>query len=99
MGDSGSYFLGATLAGLLVLGQRSGIPLLLVGLASFGFLADAAGTLGFRLSRGHSPLQAHRSHLYQRLVDSGWSQARVSAVYMAFAAVTGALGLAILKRA
>lgn len=98
MGDSGSYFLGATLAGLLVLGQRSGVPLPLVGLASFGFLLDAAGTLGFRLARGHSPLQAHRSHVYQRLVDSGWSQARVSAVYMTFAAATGTVGLAILNR-
>jgi len=98
MGDAGSYFCGGTLAALLIIGQRSGIPLLLVGLASAPFLADAALTLVIRLAKGNRIWQAHRSHIYQRMVSAGWSHARVATLYIAVAALAGALAILYLAR-
>jgi len=89
MGDAGSYFCGGTLGALLILGQRAGVPLLLVGLASGAFLSDAGITLAVRLVKRKAIWQAHRSHIYQRMVASGWSHARVAALYMSIAAATG----------
>lgn len=93
MGDAGSYFCGGILGALLILGQRSGIPLLLVGLASLAFLSDAAITLAVRLVRRRAIWRAHRSHIYQRMVAAGWSHARVAALYMTVAAATGIVAL------
>jgi len=98
MGDAGSYFCGGTLAALLIIGQRSGIPLLLVGLASAPFLADAGLTLVIRLAKGNRIWQAHRSHIYQRMVSAGWSHARVATLYIAVAALAGALAVLYLAR-
>lgn len=98
MGDSGSYFCGGALAGLLIMGQNTGVPLLLVGLASVVFLGDAVSTLIVRLLSGKPVWQAHRSHLYQRLVGAGWSHARVSTVYITIAAAVGAAALLYLAR-
>lgn len=98
MGDSGSYFCGGALAGLLIMGQNTGAPLLLVGLPNVIFLADAVVTLIVRLLSGKAVWQAHRSHVYQRLVRAGWSHARVSAVYMAIGAALGAAALGYVAR-
>jgi UDP-N-acetylmuramyl pentapeptide phosphotransferase/UDP-N-acetylglucosamine-1-phosphate transferase len=93
MGDAGSYFCGGTLGALLILGQGSGIPLLLAGLASLAFLSDAAITLAVRLVNGKAIWQAHRSHIYQRMVAAGWSHARVATLYITIAAATGIVAL------
>jgi len=98
MGDSGSYFCGGTLGGLLLFGQQSGVPLLLVALASAIFLADAATTLVVRLVSRKPIWQAHRSHAYQRLVRAGWSHAQVTILYMAIAAVSGTAAIWYLAR-
>jgi UDP-N-acetylmuramyl pentapeptide phosphotransferase/UDP-N-acetylglucosamine-1-phosphate transferase len=98
MGDSGSYFCGGTLGALLILGEQSGIPLLLVGLASAPFLADSAITLVVRLARGKRIWQAHHSHVYQRLVSTGWSHAQVAGLYIAVAASTGTAAILYLAR-
>jgi hypothetical protein len=37
--------------------------------------------------------QAHRSHLYQRLVQTGWSHARVSLLYGGWCVVCAVAGL------
>lgn len=98
MGDAGSYFCGGALAGLLIMGQNAGVPVLLVGLSSAIFLADGTITLVLRLLAGEAVWQPHRRHLYQRLVTAGWSHARVSALYMTMAAILGAAALIILAR-
>jgi UDP-N-acetylmuramyl pentapeptide phosphotransferase/UDP-N-acetylglucosamine-1-phosphate transferase len=98
MGDSGSYFCGGTLGGLLIFGQQSGVPLLLVALASAVFLADAAVTLGLRLVSRKPVWQAHRTHVYQRLVLAGWSHARVTTLYMAIGAISGIAALLYLAK-
>jgi UDP-N-acetylmuramyl pentapeptide phosphotransferase/UDP-N-acetylglucosamine-1-phosphate transferase len=98
MGDAGSYFCGGTLGALLILGQRSGVPLVLVGLASAAFLLDAAITLSVRLVKRRPIWQAHHSHIYQRMVSGGWSHARVTTLYIVLAASLGVVAILYLAR-
>jgi UDP-N-acetylmuramyl pentapeptide phosphotransferase/UDP-N-acetylglucosamine-1-phosphate transferase len=91
MGDVGSAFLGYLLAALPLVGSDP------VGLAApalvlvWPFLFDTAFTLVRRARRGERLLDAHRSHLYQRLSAPGrrgaLTHARVSGRYMALAGV------------
>jgi UDP-N-acetylmuramyl pentapeptide phosphotransferase/UDP-N-acetylglucosamine-1-phosphate transferase len=86
MGDVGSAFLGYMFAVLAVLAGRSNPPLGFAGvLLVWPFVFDAVLTFLCRLFRGENVFAAHRSHLYQRLVISGVSHARVSSVYAALA--------------
>lgn len=88
MGDVGSAFLGYTFAVLPLYAQRSAIGheaerLPMAGvLMLFPFIADTTFTLIRRLIRKERLSQAHRSHLYQRLVLSGLSHRTVSLVYL-----------------
>jgi hypothetical protein len=45
------------------------------------FLADSTLTLLLRVSRGERWYNAHRQHLYQRLIARGWTHGRVLLVY------------------
>jgi UDP-N-acetylmuramyl pentapeptide phosphotransferase/UDP-N-acetylglucosamine-1-phosphate transferase len=95
LGDSGSGVVGYTLAALpflTTLEARS--PLVwLIAVSLWFFLVDATWTLLRRAGRGERLHQAHREHLYQRLVISGWSHARVAAGLGAGALVLTALAL------
>ncbi|HXK08558.1 MAG TPA: glycosyltransferase family 4 protein [Vicinamibacteria bacterium] len=86
LGDVGSGAMGFCLAALPSLAAPAARPsmVLFVALSLWLFLSDATWTLLRRMARGERLHQAHREHLYQRLVSSGWSHARVS----------GGLGLA-----
>ncbi len=79
MGDVGSGFLGF-MAGTLcfVLGSIDPLGALIL---NGPFLFDATMTLIQRIRRGKSLTQAHRDHLYQRLVLSGWSHRKVALLY------------------
>ena len=71
LGDSGSYFFGALIALGCLVGAREGVPLTLL-IAPMGlYLADSGTTLVKRFVRGQPLLQAHRDHVYQRLVFQG----------------------------
>jgi len=73
MGDSGSAALGLLAGGLSLWGAREGIfPFWAALLAFSPFIVDASVTLTRRLFRGERIWQAHKSHYYQRLVQSGW---------------------------
>ncbi len=97
LGDVGSVFLGYSFAALTVTASLSnpGGPLFF-GSALFlwPLLFDTVFTL-LRRWRTKKPLtQAHREHLYQRLVQGGVSHVRVSLAYAALSmmgAVAGAL--------
>lgn len=83
MGDVGSVSLGACFALLALTGViHYDLPftafLVLYGV----FIADASLTLLRRLWRREKWWQAHRSHYYQRAVQSGFSHAQVSAVVL-----------------
>ena len=87
MGDVGSLVLGAWLGVMSLIGVTwLGLPLeaFLTLLAVFVF--DATLTLCRRLLQGKRITQAHREHLYQKLILAGWSHGKVSIL-------TGVLGL------
>ncbi|MEB3266334.1 MAG: glycosyltransferase family 4 protein [Cyanobacteriota bacterium] len=92
MGDVGSTFLGAVIAGL-VLQLRD--PALALGLllAGLPLLGDALLCVLRRWRAGQRVFQAHRLHLFQRLHQAGWSHRRVALLYIGS---TGALALALL---
>jgi UDP-GlcNAc:undecaprenyl-phosphate/decaprenyl-phosphate GlcNAc-1-phosphate transferase len=92
LGDVGSYFFGGWLAisAVLLLGQ---LPLLLVVLPLLPYVADTAWTLVRRVRRGETWHEAHREHVYQRLVQAGWSHMRTSALVGALTLWCGAAGL------
>jgi Fuc2NAc and GlcNAc transferase len=78
MGDAGAGLLGFLLAGLALAGESHGaVPALVWVLLLGAFVADATIVLLRRMARGERWYSAHRGHLYQRLVQAGWSHARV----------------------
>lgn len=94
LGDVGSYFLGAWSAALVLYGLHFGIPALLM-FAPLGIYAvDTSCTFVSRLVRGERVLQAHREHVYQRLVNNGLSHGECTAVVAALTiACWGVAGL------
>lgn len=99
MGDVGSAFLGCLVAAAPWLMMPQGdthslwdgfvLTLLLV----WPFFLDTAFTFTRRLLKRENVFAAHRSHLYQRLVLSGWSHARVAILYGFLASLGILLGL------
>ncbi len=77
MGDTGSTVLGL-LAGVVILtAHREAILPVWLGILVFSpFIIDASITISRRLLRGEKFWQAHKSHYYQRLVESGWGHRR-----------------------
>jgi len=88
MGDVGSAFLGYSFAVLPLFALKSVgnpivgsmIPWIAVFLVWF-FVFDSVFTFLKRLSRGEKVWQAHREHIYQKLVISGMSHAKVTSLY------------------
>ncbi len=73
MGDTGSSLLGLLAGGISIWGAREGVfPFWVAVLVFSPFLVDATVTLVHRLVRGERVWEAHKSHFYQRLVQSGW---------------------------
>lgn len=81
MGDVGSTFLGAVFAGL-ILHSTSWLQALSLLLVSTPLLADAFFCVFRRSFAGQRIFQPHRLHLFQRLIQAGWSHARVSSLYI-----------------
>ena len=93
MGDTGSTFLGYTLAVISVQGLFKGyalisfvLPILVLGLPLF----DTLFAIIRRLVHGQSPMTADRGHLHHRLIDMGFSQKQ--AVFILYA-ISGVLGI------
>ena len=90
MGDVGSMFLGFVLAVVAIAGEASGLPLWLFAVIFGYYLFDTGYTLTRRMTRGENVFRAHRSHLYQLLVDRGWGQGRVDVAVLAANLLLGA---------
>jgi UDP-N-acetylmuramyl pentapeptide phosphotransferase/UDP-N-acetylglucosamine-1-phosphate transferase len=96
MGDVGSLFIGYVLAAFAVLTTNSGeqpAPFMAILLIYGTFIYDAAFTIFRRWQRGEKLYEAHRSHLYQRLVIAGQSHRRVSLTYYALSVALSAGGI------
>ncbi|MGB5766599.1 MAG: glycosyltransferase family 4 protein [Arenicellales bacterium] len=84
MGDVGSLALGAFFAIIAIIGTtRLDIPFLAFLILYAVYLADSGVTLLHRIIKKEKWWQAHRSHFYQRAVQSGFSHAQVSLSVMA----------------
>jgi Fuc2NAc and GlcNAc transferase len=83
MGDAGSTVLGATIACSLLNTGNDPANAWTAFAITFPLTGDAIYTLIRRLMRRENIFKAHRSHLYQRLQQSGWSHAQVASTYIA----------------
>ena len=102
MGDAGSVFLGlwfsampfwaASLQHSFTIGHTIWFGAILL----WPFLFDGSFTIFKRYRNGENIMDAHRSHMYQRLHIAGWSHQKVSSLYGAFAIVCTLLGLTFL---
>ncbi|NLD43957.1 MAG: glycosyltransferase family 4 protein [Chloroflexi bacterium] len=94
MGDVGSAFLGFTFAVLGVIASDEGPRMPVTAVLAVGpFVLDATTTLLRRLALRENVFEAHRSHLYQRLVVAGWSHRSVTCLYLGLATVSAATGV------
>ncbi|MDP2990295.1 MAG: glycosyltransferase family 4 protein [Kiritimatiellota bacterium] len=94
MGDVGSAFLGFTFAALPVIAAPTGGRWPVIGaLLVWPFVFDTAFTFLRRLRNREPVFAAHRSHLYQRLVISGLSHRRVTAIYILLSLLTTVTGV------
>lgn len=91
LGDSGSYGLGLSIAGLAVFTWASGAPLALTLAPLWIYVVDTASTLGLRIARGQGWSEAHRDHVYQRLVDGGAAHLASAGSVVAFGATACAI--------
>jgi UDP-N-acetylmuramyl pentapeptide phosphotransferase/UDP-N-acetylglucosamine-1-phosphate transferase len=96
MGDVGSAFCGFMIAVLPLAGGPEAAASLvpIAAVTMWPFIFDTAYTLCRRLARGENVFQAHRSHLYQRLVITGWSHRAVSTLYGGLSAMAAVLAVA-----
>jgi UDP-GlcNAc:undecaprenyl-phosphate/decaprenyl-phosphate GlcNAc-1-phosphate transferase len=97
LGDVGSYSIGAALAVLAVRLVLDGVPVEAVAGPVALYLADVAWTLQRRVRGGERWLDAHRSHVYQRWCDAGWSHAEVTLLTSALTVLLCLLGVAGLR--
>lgn len=93
MGDAGATFLGFAFACLAVFGLHAGIPIPRMALPLAPFLLDGTFTIFRRLSKGEKIWTAHRSHLYQRAVQTGLGHRDVLLVYLGWMSACGIAAL------
>jgi UDP-GlcNAc:undecaprenyl-phosphate GlcNAc-1-phosphate transferase len=96
LGDVGSYGLGAALAVLAAYAVLHGVPAEAAIAPLALYLADTAWTLQRRIRAGERWLEPHRTHIYQRWCDAGWSHQRVTVVSAAATTALCLLGAASL---
>ncbi|MDQ6712611.1 MAG: undecaprenyl/decaprenyl-phosphate alpha-N-acetylglucosaminyl 1-phosphate transferase [Candidatus Dormibacteraeota bacterium] len=98
MGDSGSNFLGFTLAALSVLSVAKGtvVLALIVPVAALAIpIVDTAWAIVRRRLRGRSIATPDTGHLHHRLLDFGLSPQETALVFYFGTAIFAAVGLAI----
>jgi len=72
LGDVGSYLLGGLVSAGILLGAAQGAPISLLLAPLLLYVVDTGTVLAKRLVRGDALFEAHREHVYQRLVsDAG----------------------------
>lgn len=92
MGDVGSTTIGAAVAIALLNHSGTTLEAWSALLITLPITADATYTLLRRSLRKENIFKPHRSHLYQRLQQAGWSHAQVASSYIA---LTAAIALSL----
>ncbi|KAM3095910.1 MraY family glycosyltransferase [Phormidesmis sp. 146-12] len=82
MGDVGSTVLGATVAIGLLDQSHNAVQSWSALAITLPLVADAIYTLVRRLQRRENIFKPHRTHIYQRLQQAGWSHASVASSYI-----------------
>jgi len=83
MGDVGSGLLGYAFGVLAMASERAGaVPLIVWMMLLAVFIVDATATLVRRIVNGERWFEAHRSHAYQRAVQTGYSHRDVTVAVM-----------------
>jgi len=96
MGGVGSLALGFVLSGLAIRVAAPGeqpVPLMFFVILFSSFLFDTTYTLLRRIAKGEKFWLAHRTHLYERLMQCGWSHLRVTLFYLGLSLASLALAL------
>jgi UDP-N-acetylmuramyl pentapeptide phosphotransferase/UDP-N-acetylglucosamine-1-phosphate transferase len=95
MGDVASTFLGYTFAVLPLLSADEGGDALMLGtLIMWTFIMDAGVTFIMRAFKREKIFSAHRTHLYQRLVDGRYKHSSISLLYIFLTLLAGLLSYA-----
>ncbi len=94
LGDVGSYGIGLLIVATSVLGWAGGAPALVAVAPLVVYGADTGWVLIKRARDGRRIGEAHREHVYQRLVDGGWSHP-ASALLCAGASAAVCLSVAL----
>lgn len=98
MGDVGSIFIGFLFAGMAVDLASNVKEFLLFIMFQSVFYVDCLSTILVRLLNGENILQAHRKHLYQKLVHhSGWTHTRVTLIYGLSQVIIAGLGFVLFQ--
>lgn len=103
MGDVGSVFLGFWFASMPFLATSSSGDLVIgdtIWFAAFviwPFLFDGSFTIARRYRQGENVLDAHRSHLYQRLNIAGFSHKHIAILYACFAVISSVFAFLFLQ--
>lgn len=93
LGDVGSYFLGSAIALLTAAALIEGLSPFIVLAPSVLYCVDATGTIVRRWRRGENLLEAHREHVYQRLVRSGWTHRQTALLVVVLSGLICAVGV------
>src|SRR5258708_4535723 len=100
LGDSGSLFVGFSLAALSLQGSQKSstavavaIPILAFGLP----VVDTSVSIARRILSGKPIFQGDREHIHHMLLDRGWSQRRVSLVLYGVSALFGLLAMLLVN--
>lgn len=96
LGDSGSLFIGFTLASLSVQGTQkaSTVVAVTIPLLAFGVpVIDTGFTMARRLISGRPLFKGDREHIHHMLLARGWSQRRVALALYGVCALFGLLAM------
>ena len=92
MGDVASTFLGYSFAVLsLIVSDQRGDALLIGTILMWTVILDAGVTFIGRLINRENVFSRHRSHLFQRLVISGYKHSTISLLYIVLTLLAGYL--------
>lgn len=89
LGDVGSYFIGSWIALLAVVAWTEGLDWWLAVWPASIYVADTAVTAARRLLQGEPWYESHRQHVYQRVVQSGWTHTRSALLTSGCTAIIG----------